>query len=222
MVNTSVNATASFIDTDTLDTHTATWNWGDGTSTTGTVTESSGLGTVTDSHTYTTQGIYTVTLTINDDESGVAIKRFQYISVYDPSPTVLFVGGRRFTSPLGAYPQNPLLTGEVQFGLNARFQSGNPNGNVSMRFAAANLEFTSTALTLLVTPNGQATLRGTGSIVGQTAVYNFLITGLDGAQDAIRIRIKDISGTVIYDSQLGAADNATPITLINSGQIIIH
>ncbi len=59
---------ASFTDPGWLDTHTATIDWGDGTVEAGTVTEISGNGTVSGSHTYGDDGVFTVTITVTDDD----------------------------------------------------------------------------------------------------------------------------------------------------------
>ena len=67
-INTAISASASFTDPGVLDSHIASWNWGDGHTTTGTVTESNGVGSVTNNHTYTSLGAYTITLTVTDDE----------------------------------------------------------------------------------------------------------------------------------------------------------
>ncbi len=73
-VNTTVNASAPFADPGTGDTHTAVWDWGDGNTSVGTVTESNGAGSVAGSHTYATPGVYTVQLTVTDDDEGVGVQ----------------------------------------------------------------------------------------------------------------------------------------------------
>jgi streptogramin lyase len=61
---------------------------------------------------------------------------------------------------------------------------------------------------------------------GPDGNYTFLITLIDGGKtgpDLIRIKIWDsTTGTVIYDSQPGAPDTATPTTAIGGGNLIIH
>jgi PKD repeat protein len=70
-INLVTSFTGSFTDVGTQDTHTATWDWGDSSPVeAGTVTQGSGTGTVTGSHTYTDYGVYTVTLTVTDDDTG--------------------------------------------------------------------------------------------------------------------------------------------------------
>ncbi|MFX1306912.1 MAG: PKD domain-containing protein, partial [Promethearchaeota archaeon] len=68
-VGTPIDLTAPFTDPGTLDTHTATIDWGDETTTTGTVIEANGNGIVFASHIYDT-GVYTVILTVEDDDYG--------------------------------------------------------------------------------------------------------------------------------------------------------
>ncbi|KXB06930.1 hypothetical protein AKJ52_01315 [candidate division MSBL1 archaeon SCGC-AAA382C18] len=60
----------TFADVGTQDTHTAEWNWDDSSTSDGTVTESNGLGKVSGSHTFSSVGEYTITLTVTDDDTG--------------------------------------------------------------------------------------------------------------------------------------------------------
>ena len=106
-------------------------------------------------------GVYEITLTITDNSNASDIEVYQYISVYNPTPQGLFTGVRKFNSPANTYPANPSLTGQVEFGITAKYQGTDLKGDVQLSFDAANFEFNSTSLTVLVTANGEATLRGT-------------------------------------------------------------
>ncbi len=69
----TVQVTATFTDADIADTHTGTINWGDASLPEGgTVTEAGGAGTVDGSHVYADNGVYTVTITVNDGRGGIA------------------------------------------------------------------------------------------------------------------------------------------------------
>jgi hypothetical protein len=119
-VGTAISASASFTDPGILDTHTAVWNWGDSTTSAGTVTEASGSGSVTGSHGYTSDGVYTVTLTVTDKDGASGQSVFQYVVVYNPSAGFV-TGGGWITSPAGAYAANPALTGPANFGFSVRY-----------------------------------------------------------------------------------------------------
>ncbi len=66
----SINIAASFSDTGVLDTHKVLVNWGDGTNSAGIVTETHGSGTVAANHIYYSGGIFTITVTLTDDDGG--------------------------------------------------------------------------------------------------------------------------------------------------------
>src|SRR6266581_2598293 len=222
LVNTAITASASFNDLNTADTHTASWNWGDGTTpTTGSVTESNGSGTVgPDSHTYTTVGVYTITLTVTDNHGGAGTSTYQYVAVYDSNTS--FAGGRSFDNPSSASPNT---TGKVSFGISAKYNNSNVlTGNAKMDFKAASLDFASTSLSSLATSNGKAYLKGSGTLNGVSG-YTFLATGIDGSvaggNDLIRFQIKQGS-TTIYGSQPGAGDTADPTTTDATGNIRVH
>ncbi len=71
---------ATFTDTGTLDTHTATIDWGDGSTTeTGIVTQGAGSGSVAGSHIYAdaTGSPFTVTVTVTDDDGGTDTDTFE-------------------------------------------------------------------------------------------------------------------------------------------------
>jgi PKD repeat protein len=86
----SVDLTGSFTDVGILDTHTATIDWGDGTVTAAEVTESGGSGTVSGSHAYTASGEHTVTLTVEDDDGGIASATM--VIVVNSPPVAALVG----------------------------------------------------------------------------------------------------------------------------------
>ena len=157
LVGTAVSASASFTDPGILDTHTAVWNWGDNTTSAGTVTETSGSGSVTGSHTYSADGIYTVTLTVTDKDGASGQSVYRYVVAYNPEAGFV-TGSGRFDSPAGAYPANPALTGDAQFGFRVGYDpSGTvPEGHVRFNFQPAGLDFDSTSLDYLVITGGQA------------------------------------------------------------------
>jgi hypothetical protein len=228
-VNSAVNADAAFVDPTCVDTHTAVWNWGDGSTSVGTVTETNGSGSVTGSHFYTAAGVYTVTLTVTDDDGGSGQSVFQFVVVYDPDAGFV-TGGGWIDSPAGAYAASPSLAGKANFGFVSRYRPGKtvPEGQTEFRFSVANLNFHSSNYDWLVVGGARAQYKGTGTINGSGG-YKFILTAIDGQRpggggvDKFRIKIwRESDDILVYDNQMGALDTANPTTALGGGSIVIH
>jgi hypothetical protein len=99
---------------------------------------------------------------------------------------------------------------------------------VVFAFPQARLTFQSTGCDWLVVVGGRAYLKGSGTINGK-GNYGFLLSAIDGqikgygGVDKFRIKIWDkATGKVVYDNQMGAADDADATTAIGSGSIVIQ
>jgi len=228
-VGTEVRAEAAFIDPDMVDTHTAIWSWGDSTTSLGVVSETNGSGTAAGTQTYTVPGIYTVQLTVSDDDGGSDDAVYQYVVVYEPSGGFV-TGGGWIQSPAGAYAANPALAGRASFGFNSRYQKGAevPTGQTQFQFRVADLEFHSTSYQWLVVAGAKAQYKGWGTING-AGNYGFLLTGIDGQQqggggvDRFLIKIWDVAtGQIVYDNRMDVPDDSSDATTIGGGSIVIH
>ena len=231
-VNTTFEASATFTDIGTFDTHTAIWGWGDGNTLSGAVDEANGSGTVAAAHVYTAPGIYTAKLTVIDDDGGVGESIYRHIVAYDPNAGFV-TGGGWINSPAGACQLTPFCagaTGKVNFGFVTKYQNGAniPTGQTEFNFKAGKLNFHSTDYQWLVVAGAKAQYQGFGTING-TGNYGFMVTVLDGqingrgGIDKFRMNIWDLNtGTIIYDNQSGAAEDADPIMAIDGGNIVVH
>ncbi len=229
-VNTTVQFQASFTDPGIVDTHTAVWNWGDGTPTSpGIVSENKGSGTVSGSHSYATPGVYTVVLTVNDNNGGSGQSPvFQYVVVYDPNGGFV-TGGGWIDSPAGAYLADPALAGKASFGFVSKYQKGTsvPTGTTQFQFQAAGFNFQSTSYEWLVIAGAKAQYKGSGTING-AGDYGFMLTAVDGERngtsDRFRIKIWDKSApdNAIYDNMRNVSDGAEPSTVLGGGSIVVH
>lgn len=220
-VGTSIPVAVAFIDENLVDSQI---DWGDGTTSAGTL----GEGTVTGEHTYTAPGVYSINVKIVDACDAEASALYQYVVIYDPYGGFV-TGGGWFNSPAGAYAYNAQATGKASFGFVAKYQKGSsvPMGNTDFQFHAADLRFRSTSYSWLVVAGYKAMYKGAGELNGSSG-YGFLISAVDGAKtsttssDKFRIKIWDAAGSVVYDNQLGAGDDAEATTTLSGGSIVIH
>lgn len=223
--------TASFTDAGSLDTHTCTISWDDGTSSQGIVTESGGSGSCTGSITYAAAGVYTVGITVSDDDAASAASKFEYVVVYDPNGGFV-TGGGWINSSAGAYAADPAMTGRANFGFVSKYQKGanKPTGETEFQFKVVNLNFHSTVYEWLVVAGAKAQYKGSGTING-AGDYGFLLTATDGqvsgggGVDKFRIKIVDkLAGTVVYDNVHGVSDDldAANPQVIGGGSIVVH
>jgi hypothetical protein len=231
-VGTLAAVSASFTDVGTKDIHTGVIDWGDGT-TSATIVESNGSGTASGSHSYSSAGVYTVKLTVADDDKGNSNQSmYQYVVVYDPNAGFV-TGGGWIDSPAGAYRPDPSLTGKANFGFVAKYQKGKsvPDGNTEFQFKAGNLNFQSSVYEWLVISGAKGQYKGYGTING-AGNYRFVLTIEDGdlkgtGIDKFRIRIwgdgSDLGGSgVVYDSQYGADPLGDATTVLGGGSVVIH
>jgi hypothetical protein len=228
-VGSVVMVAADFTDPGTQDTHSATAAWGDGSTGACTVEEEGGSGLVAGSHAYATPGIYSVELTITDDDEGADGKALQYVVVYDPRGGFA-TGGGWIDSPAGAFAPDPDLFGRANFGFVSKYQKGStvPAGVTEFNFQAGDLNFHSDTYQWLVISGARAQFKGKGSINGGGS-YGFLLTAIDGqvagggGVDKFRIKIWDLTSEgIIYDNEMSSDNASNPTTAICGGSIVVH
>ena len=129
LVGAAVSVSSTITDPGALDTFTCTINWGDGATTAGVVASGACGGT----HAYAIPDVYTISMTVTDDDSGSDTEVFKYAVVYSGTGNV--TGGGRFDSPAGFYAGQPTLAGRSNFGFNARYdRNGVLRGETEFQF----------------------------------------------------------------------------------------
>ena len=234
-VNTEISVEGTFSDPGIDDTHTTEWDWDDNTTSSGIV----GTGTVLGSHIYDTPGLYKVTLTVTDDDSGIGtLVSTTYIVVYDPSGAFV-TGGGWINSPEGAYPSDTTLTGKSSFGFVSKYKKGAtiPTGQTEFHSKVADLIFHSSSYDWLVIANAKAICKGEGTINGEVRdngePYKFLLSSIDAdinendahSDDKFRMKIyyEDNTGeVVVYDNLIYGTEDADQTTELQGGSIVIH
>ncbi|KUN24873.1 hydrolase [Streptomyces antibioticus] len=187
--------TAAFTDPGSSDTHTCKVDWKDGTA------PQAGQVTATGcraEHTYTKAGIRRPVITVTDDDGASDSGTLPELIAYDRSAGPAF-GTGVYTSPAGAYPARPALTGKAAFSLVALYEKGAtvPTGWATLDFGPAKLKFRSTGSDWLVVTGDQAVYQGSGTVNGGSG-YGFRVTA---TAHTFRIKIwKKAGGEVVYDN----------------------
>lgn len=228
-VGTTVSVTPTFSDpAGTNDTYTAWINWDDGNGSVNSGATTSGTAIT---RAFTQAGVYTVCITVRDEDGGVSAPPvcYEYLVVYDPNGGFV-TGGGWITSPTGAYPADPTLTGKANFGFVSKYQKGQsaPNGHTEFQFHAGSFDFKSSAYQWLVIAGPKGQYKGQGSVNG-VAGFGFMVTGWDGqaagggGTDKFRIKVwRTSDGVVVYDNQFGQLEDSNAATAIGGGSIVIH
>jgi Tol biopolymer transport system component/PKD repeat protein len=237
-INTEIQASADFSDPGLEDTHAAIWDWGDGSQcdteadANCMVSTSNGDGTAAGSHTYSKPGVYTVSVTVTDDDGGSDTSVYEYVTVYDPDGGSVR-GNGTIESPAGACQLTEDcedITGIARFGFSAKYKPGTNEvtGKTQFRFQAAGIRFQSSSYDWLVVAGARAQFKGSGTING-AGEYEFMLTAIDGDlnggedEDALRFKLKDkATGTVVYDNHMGEDDDYHPTTALTTGSITIQ
>jgi len=129
------------------------------------------------------------------------------VTVVDPGAG--FVTGRgSIESPVGAFPDEPLLSGRANFRFVAKYANGasTPSGDASFNFKPAGLYFESLSYDwLTVTDSGCANFKGSG--ITDSKEHDFMLWACDSGKnddstDTFRIKIS-LNNDIVYDSKAG-------------------
>jgi PKD repeat protein/uncharacterized membrane protein YgcG len=226
LINTAITASATI--PDGMLPESLEWDWGDGNKNSVDIQDNS----VTSNHTYSSTGIYMVTLEVTYNKGmetvNMTAQSADYVVVYDPDGGFV-AGGGWIDSPLGAYMDDPNLAGKANFGFISNYQKGAsvPNGNTEFQFKMADLNFHSDNYQWLVIAGPHAKYKGSGTING-IGDYGFMLTATDsningvGDSDAFRIKIWDMDESIVYDNEPSSDDDANANTSISGGSIQIY
>lgn len=223
-ITSPVNLDATYSDPGSNDTHTVSVDWGDGSSPS---TPAASGGSISDSHSYGAAGIYTICVTVTDDDGASDTECAEnYVVLYDPSAGFV-TGGGWITAAPGSFPADPSASGPGRFGFVSKYKKGAsvPDGSTQFQFQAGDLNFHSTDYQWLVIAGSKAMYKGTGTVNGE-AGYSFMVSAIDGGKggaDKFRMKIWNTgTGTVVFDNQAGDADSAAASNDITQGSIVIH
>jgi len=227
-IGSSVSFSAPWTDPNVSDTHTAACSIVDVSGATAATAVAgaapgSGSGTATCNVTFSNTGIFSVMMTVTDQDEASGTSTAIQVVVYDPSAS--FVSGGGWFTP---DPQTCVCTpgSKATFGLVSKYKKGSsvPTGNQEFQYKADNINLHSTSFDWLVVSGPQAQFQGTGTING-AGVFKFRVTVRDGdligQPDRFEIRILPAGNTDFGGTHLWKGGN--DLTGSNgAGSIVIH
>jgi len=172
-------------------------------------------GSISQPHRYGAPGLYTVKVTVTDDDGGASTSTYQYVVVYDPNAGSVNGSGWMPTS-----------AGKAEFGFDVRYRRGATTPSGTLTFVLPGTLFKATAFDwLVVTPTGATYVRGHGTVDGKGG-YSFLLAVADGgpgeSNDRLRMKIwSDATSAVVFDNQPGGPDDAVPVSLLGGGSLTL-
>ena len=172
--------------------------------------------------TYTSAGLYTVRAVVADEDGGKSAPAvYRYVIVYDPEGA--FATGSGFYTVPGQGNHKAHFTFGVTW---PTARAAMPNGTVKIWIPGGQLDFEASTIEMLVASGNFAQFWGTGTLNGAPA--RFRITAVDGQArgrqsggDAVRIELWR-AGSLVFDTQPGAAQDVPPTTAIEGGNIKIQ
>jgi hypothetical protein len=230
-VGTTVTVSGSYSDPGSADMFTCVVAWDDGSVNTE-INRPAGSTSCETGKSFMQQGVYSVSMYVNDDDGGTSNTLTIVLAVYDPSAGGFVTGGGWINSPAGSYAADPAASGRANFGFNSQYKKGAtvPTGQTEFQLHFASFNFHSDAYEWLVVSGHKAQYKGTGKVNGVPG-YGFLLTAYDGnlsgggGVDKFRIKVWRLSdGAVVYDTKMGTSDDidqANPLA-IAGGSIVIH
>jgi len=152
------------------------WDFGDGHSSSSNIT----------THSYSTSGVYNVTLTVTDNIGAQCTERVMVV-VYDPDAGFATGGGWLIpggpTSDLGDTLPGLDNTSPASFGFVVNYKPGatNPDGQLEFQYRQGNFNLHSDGMEwLVIVNNNWAKFHGTATIKGLEGLFPFRVDARDG------------------------------------------
>ena len=189
---THVSLKGSFTDPGVLDTHTGAWKVGS-TTLPAAIAEHAGSGTASATWTPTAAGFYPLSLTVTDKDGGTTTTAGGTLIVVDPNAGAVAGLGTLFDAGHDL----------VAFAFSARYRDHDRDGDLdgAVELHVPHLNLFSTHLDWLVVTAPSFQLQGTARADGRRG-YRFLLTGVTGRPDQLRVQIWAPGGALVYDSTL--------------------